>query len=71
MNIQVTYKAKWMLKDNPKYVWTECKKLINTKTGFEIKKTIKGNQAGYYIDRRFTPLKSLEVELIKENNCPF
>lgn len=71
MNIQVTYKAKWMLKDNPKYVWTEYKKLINTKTGFEIKKTIKGGQAGYYIDRKFIPLKNLEVELIKENNCPF
>jgi hypothetical protein len=49
MVITVNYLAKWQLKSNPKYKWTTCRKLINCQTGNEIKKTIKGASAGYYI----------------------
>jgi len=74
MNIQVTYVAKWQLKDNPHYKWTDCKKLINCKTGNEIKRTIKGLQAGYWIGKNFIKLSEMksQIELIpKEEYCPF
>ena len=73
MFIQVTYTAKWQLKDYSYYKWTTCKKLINCKTGQEIKKVTKGFQVGYYINRHFISLKVLRnsIELIKENDCPF
>lgn len=73
MRIEVTYVAKWQLKDNPHYKWTLCKKLINCKTGMEIKRTIKGMQAGYWIDRKFIKLCAMKskVELIPHNECPF
>lgn len=75
MIITVTYEAKWQLKIDNKYKWTVCKKLINTQTCKEIKKTIKNSQAGYYINRKFIKLEDLRagrlVELIKENDCPF
>ena len=73
MNIEVTYKVKWRLKDNPKYCWSECKKLINCHTGTEIKRTIKSMQAGYWIDRKFVKLCDMKskVELIPKNEIPF
>jgi hypothetical protein len=75
MRITVTYTAKWQLKNAPWYKWTDCKKLINTKTGKEIMKTLKGSQAGYYIDRNFVKLQDMKeggmVELIPKNDCPF
>lgn len=74
MNIICSYKAKWQLRINPNYKWTECKKLINCKTGREIKRTIKGNQAGYWIGKRFIKLSEMKsmVEVIKSiENLPF
>jgi hypothetical protein len=76
MIITVTYVAKWQLKIAPHYKWTECCKLINTRTCKEISKTVKGSQPGYYINRKFIKLEDLSagrlVELIIENNdCPF
>ena len=73
MIIQVAYIAKWQLKTDSKYKWTECKKLINCKTGKEVTKTMKGNKAGYYINRIFTPLSEIKniIELIKFTECPF
>lgn len=74
MTIEVIYKAKWQLKDNPKYKWTECKKLINTNTGNEIKRTLKGMTAGYWIGKEFIKLDDLKskIELIqKDAYCPF
>ena len=74
MNIKVSYIAKWQLKDKPQYKWTECKKLINTKTGNEIKKTLKGMVAGYWIGKEFISLDKLKlnIELIpkKDNSFP-
>ena len=73
MTIQVTYIAKWQIKNKPWYKWTTCKKLINCKTGREIKKTLKGAKAGYYIERDFVSLSELKdkVELIKQPICQF
>jgi hypothetical protein len=73
MNIEVTYIVKWQIKDNPNYVWTSCKKLINCKTGKEVKRTIKGLQAGYWIDRKFVKLSELKskIELINQEKLPF
>lgn len=73
MRIQVTYIAKWQIKDKPWYKWTTCKKLINCRTGREVQKTIKGSRAGYYIDRVFVKLSDLRsvVEVIKNKDCPF
>lgn len=73
MNIEVTYIVKWQIKDNSNYVWTSCKKLINCKTGKEVKRTIKGLQAGYWVDRKFVKLSELKskIELINQENLPF
>lgn len=73
MNIQVTYTAKWRLKSNSKYVWTNCKKLINTNTGREIKKTLKGLTPGYWIGKKFISLEKmkLDIEIIKKVKPPF
>lgn len=66
MQITVIYVAKWRLKNNHDYVWTTCKKLINRKTCREIKKTIKGLTAGYWIGKTFIKLDDLrnQIELI-------
>ncbi len=58
MNVLCSYKTKWRHKVYHYYVWTECKKLINLKTNKEIKKTIKGGKAGYYINRNFVRFRS-------------
>ena len=73
MQITVTYMAKWRLKTNHDYVWTTCKKLVNIRTGREIKKTIKGLTAGYWIGKRFIKLDTLKsgIELIEDEHCPF
>ena len=69
MKVNVGYVAKWQHKEFSYYIWTECKKLINLKSGKEVKKTLKGLQAGYWINRRFTPLHSLksQIEIIPTN----
>lgn len=76
MKISIIYDAKWRLKTNHKYVWTSCKKMVNTNTSREIKKTLFGNgkDAGYYVDGRFIKCNYLrdELELIpKKEYCPF
>lgn len=70
MKINITYVAKWRLKKHHNYVWTECKKLVNTYTGREIKKTLNGLTAGYWINRKFVKLSDMAsmVELIPKEN---
>lgn len=67
MNISINYVAKWELKNNPKYKWTTCKKLVNTAIGKEIIKTTFGNgkDIGYYIDSKFVKCTELKNQLIK------
>lgn len=69
MQISITYILKWRLKEYPNYVWTDCKKLINLNTGREIKKTLNGLTAGYWINRKFIKLTDMSsiVELIPNN----
>jgi hypothetical protein len=71
----LNYIAKWQLKSNQKYKWTTCKKLVNTNTCREIKKTRNGNckDVGYYIDGRFIKCCDLknEIELIPIISLPF
>jgi len=76
MQISIIYVAKWQIKNNEKYKWTTCKKLVNTSTGREIIKTTFGNskEPGYYIDGVFIKCKDLRLmlELIpKKTKCPF
>lgn len=75
MLIQVNFKTKWELIDNPIYKWSECKQLINSKTGKIIKKQVKGLQVGYYIDRKFIKISDLielkKVRKIEKIPCPF
>lgn len=73
MTVSINYTVKWRLKDNPNYVWTSCKKLVNINTGREIKKTLKGLMPGYWIGKKFIPLAVLanNIEPIKKSKCPF
>jgi len=76
MTISIKYTGKWWLKTNHKYVVTSCKKMVNTNTSREIKKTVFGNsnEPGYYIDGRFIKCCDLrnELDLIpKKEYCPF
>jgi hypothetical protein len=65
MLLQVNFIGKWWLKNNHHYVWTTCKKLVNTRSGKLVKKTTNGQgiKPGYYIDRRFVKCEDLETEL--------
>ncbi len=71
--VTANYSAKWQIIDRPNYKWTVCKKLINTCTGREIKKTLKGMTPGYWIGRDFVPLSKMKdmVEVIKHEKLPF
>ena len=74
ITVSVTYKVKWRIKGNEKYGWTVCGKLFNLKNNREIKKTVKGLTAGYWIGKDFVSLDKLrsKVELVpKKEYCPF
>ncbi len=69
----ISYALKWQVKFAPHYMFTTCKKLINTKTGKEIKKIVNGRCIGYCIQGKFYSLTALKdkIEKIKEKECPF
>ena len=72
--ISVTYDLKWQIKGNEKYKWTSCKKLFNTQTGRQIKKTMNCRSVGYWIEKQFITLDNLRanLELIpKKELTPF
>lgn len=72
--ITVTYKVKWVIRGNEKYVFTSCGKLFNINNNREIKKTVKGLTPGYWIGRDFVALDKLRslLQLIpKKENAPF
>ncbi len=60
--IPIKVVTKWRLKDNHKYEWTTCKRLINTQTMRFIKKTFngKGVQRGYFIDGDFLKISEMK-----------
>ena len=76
MWIELKVFAKWRLKDNHNYVWTNCRKLVNTQKGIEIKKTALGNstKAGYFFAGNFIKCEELKslIEIIpKESDMHF
>lgn len=74
MEIVLRLKAKWQIKGKEYYVWTECKRLYNLKTGRFIKKTLHGLTPGYWIGKDFIKLNDLKkvVEQIpKSEQLPF
>jgi GH25 family lysozyme M1 (1,4-beta-N-acetylmuramidase) len=70
ISIKVT--TKWRLISNPKYEWTECRRLINTQTLRFIKKTTngKGVKVGYYIDKRFIKYEDMVNGKLVEKIAP-
>jgi len=68
-----TLNLKWQIKDKTHYKWSDCKVLINTKTGRVIKKTLNAGCIGYWIGKDFIALSKLKdrIELIPKSDCPF
>lgn len=64
---------KWQIKDLPQYKWSECKRLINTHNGRELKKVVNGGSIGYWIGKEFITLNNLKnrIELIPKIKVPF
>ena len=74
MVITVNLRAKWRLKTNINYVWTEDKRLYNLRSGRFLKKTLHGLTPGYWIGKTFLSLDKLRgsIELIpKADPLPF
>lgn len=71
--ISIDYYLKWNLKGLPDYSVTKCGKLINTKKGIIVKKTLNGGNLGFWIKKEFYTLKKINEisELIKKTECPF
>lgn len=69
----ISYNAKWHLKDNPNYQFTECGKCFNSMTGKEVKRVVKGYSVGFNIAGKFITLKNLrsKLELIQTSLTPF
>lgn len=71
--ISYTVEFRWQLKEKYWYKWSTCKRLYNTRTGREIKKTINGGSVGYWISRKFISLNKLKdhLEVIQNIEVPF
>ena len=67
------YPLKWQIIFNTDYKVSECKKVINTKTGNIIKETIVGYTRGFWIGKKFITKKRLNnfVEIIPKYKLPF
>lgn len=72
-SISIIYDLKWCYKKLHNYQWIKCGKLINTKTGRKIKKTVNGRSVGYWIKGKFITLNNLrsQLEIIPKENLPF
>jgi len=73
VSITTTYKDKWEFNDNPHYIVTECKKVINLKRGKIVKKTIKDGCKGWWIAKEFIKESQVndKVRLIFKIKVPF
>jgi len=67
--INVKLKAKWQFKGLNYIVVTECKRVVNVRTG----NILKYNVRGYYIKGRYYKKYELKnhLEVIKLTECPF
>ena len=74
ITLSTTYKLKWQLKGMSNYQITECKNIINMKTGKILKRCINGGySSGYWINKKFIPLSKINnyCEKIKNIKTPF
>ena len=73
ITVSKNYSLKWQINFAPHYKFTDCKKLINCKTGRIIKKTVNGSSIGYWINIEFWSLNNLRKHIVKieKINCPF
>lgn len=69
----VNYNLKWQLIFDNKYKISECRKIINTKTGRIIKETVVGYTVGFWIGKKFIPKNKINklIEIVPEYNLPF
>lgn len=65
---EVIYNLKWQLNFNNDYKVTECKKVINIKTGNIIKETLVGYTCGFWIGRKFISKNKLDDYLEKNES---
>ena len=71
--ISISYNLKWRVNFAHNYKFTECGKLINTKTNRVLKKSMIGYSKGYSIKGKFYTLNNLRnyLELIPKQKLPF
>jgi len=69
----VVYSYVWEVSFANHYKFTKCGKMINGRTGIELKQKLNGYTRGYNIKGKFYSLKSLRCNLIKikKTNTPF
>lgn len=66
VTISITYNVKYWL--NEYVCLTTCNKVINTRTGKELKPVLRGSKKCYFINGKFTDnLKPIKREI----QCPF
>ena len=65
ITISVNYTCKYRLNFAHHYVWTNCKKCYNLKTGRFIKQVYKSGCIGYIINGKFHSLTNLRKQLEK------
>jgi hypothetical protein len=61
--VNVIFKCKWQFKDYPHLKVTDCKKIINEKTG----KILKYNQRGFFIAGKYLKRNEINKHLKKIN----
>ena len=70
----ITYTCKYRLKFANNYIWSNCGKCYNIKTGRLIKQVYKSGSICYIINGKFKSLKYLRTqleEIPKKYYCPF
>jgi hypothetical protein len=73
ITITTTYSIKWQFKDEPDYVITACRKVVNRKRGTVLKQVKSGGSIGYYIKGIFVNKNEInsKVKLIENKPTPF
>ena len=63
--VNIVLKVKWQFKESPHIKVTECKKLVNTKTGLLLKYTTRG----FYVNGRYLKRNQINayIEPIKSS----
>lgn len=71
--LEKRYIIKWQLKGQQHYKITECRNIINCKTNRLIKRTVVGTSVGYWIGKKFIPIKRMNeyCEKTTKEETPF